>query len=220
MVWRFLHTTKRKLKLKANSFRSHETKQDLSPYWQEEMAKILETWGEGNAWNEIGMFLLNAKGKTLDIACGTGKVMSILEGLNSNLDIYGCDISEMLIEKAVARGLDKKKLKVCDATHMPDYADDSFDSAYTIGSLEHFTEDGIAKLISETKRIVKGHCFHMMPTSRSGKNEGWLKTYQSFFNNSPNWWVEKFQKEFKNVQVFDCAWTDELSVGKWFVTKR
>src|SRR5689334_19191533 len=45
--------------------------QALDVYWDAQMAAILETWGIGNAWNEIQLLLLNARGTVLDIACGT-----------------------------------------------------------------------------------------------------------------------------------------------------
>jgi ubiquinone/menaquinone biosynthesis C-methylase UbiE len=219
LVWRGLKVMKRNLKSWKSSHFSPES-QDLSPYWEAKMAEILETWGEGNVWNEIQMFLLDAQGKVLDIACGTGKTMQTLEALNPKLELYGCDISDLLIEKAKARGLPSQRLLVCDATKMSAYADQSFDYAYTIGSLEHFTIDGIDKLLAETRRVVRKHCFHMMPTSRSGKDEGWLKTYQSFHNNSVDWWLGHFSKHFKNTRVFESAWNDDISVGKWFVTSR
>jgi ubiquinone/menaquinone biosynthesis C-methylase UbiE len=219
LIWKFLRSTKRYAKLKLNSLKSSSDKQNLTPYWDENIAKLLDIWGEGNAWNEIGMLLLEAEGKVLDIACGTGKVMTILTALNPKLDIHGCDISDLLIGKAQNRGVKKENLIICDATNMSCYKDNSFDYSYTIGSLEHFTEEGIAKLISETKRVVKGKSFHMMPVSRSDKNEGWLTNHQSFWNNSVAWWLEKFKKDFSNVRVFESAWNDELSFGKWFVTE-
>jgi ubiquinone/menaquinone biosynthesis C-methylase UbiE len=164
------------------------------------------------------MFLFQREGKVLDIACGTGKTMAILRELAPQLDVYGCDISDMLIAKAKARGLDPKKLIVCDATNMADYKDNSFDRAYSIGSLEHFSIEGIDQLIAETRRLVRSTSYHMMPVSRSGKDEGWLKTYQSFYNNSVDWWVAHFKKQYSEVHVFDSKWDDEISVGKWFVT--
>jgi SAM-dependent methyltransferase len=191
--------------------------QDLDVYWDPNMAEILETWGEGNAWNEIPMFLYGLEGKVLDIACGTGKVMEINQRINPGLDLYGCDISDFLISKAQERGLPKDKLIVCDATNMSMYPDQSFDFAYSIGSLEHFTEEGIDALVRESARLVKHTCFHMMPIARSGRDEGWMKTLQSFHNNSPKWWVERFLKGFPKVTVFDSAWQDDISLGKWFV---
>ncbi len=191
-----------------------KTEQDLDVYWDAEMAEILETWGEKNVWKEIPLLMVNCKGRVLDIACGTGKTMSIISGFP--LDVFGCDISDMLIEKAREHGIAHDHLTVCDATDMP-YEDNSFDFAYSIGSLEHFTEDGIIKLLKECHRTVSHTSFHMIPVSRSEKDEGWLKTYQSFHNNSVAWWLGKYQSVYETVYVLDSTWEDSISVGKWFV---
>jgi len=192
--------------------------QDLGLYWDEHMAKLLDEWGEGNAWREIELLMACANGRALDIACGTGKVMEMLGDISA-LDIYGCDISDLLIEKAVARGIKKERLKICDATQLP-YADNEFDFSYSIGSLEHFTVEGIEKAIAEAARVTRVASFHMMPVSRSGRDEGWLKTYQTFHNSSPGWWLAYFEKHFARVKVVDSSWNDPISVGKWFLCYR
>jgi ubiquinone/menaquinone biosynthesis C-methylase UbiE len=189
--------------------------QDLDVYWNPEMAESLETWGEGNAWSEIQFLMVNYKGKVLDIACGTGKVIEILSKF-SNLEIYGCDISDFLIQKAINRGIPNQYLKVCDATHT-DYEDNFFKYAYSIGSLEHFTEEGIQRFISEVYRITTCSSSHMIPVSRSGKDEGWLKTNQSYYNNSVEWWLDKFKSSYKDVYILDSQWEDSISLGKWFI---
>lgn len=191
--------------------------QDIDVYWDSKMATVLETWGEQNVWKEIPLLMVNCKGKTLDIACGTGKTMEILSKFP--IDIFGCDISDMLINKAIERGILRDHLLICDATKMS-YENDSFDYAYSIGSLEHFTEEGITKLLQECYRVTKYTSFHMIPVSRSGKNEGWLKTYQSFHNNSVAWWLEKYKSVYPTVFVLDSTWEDDISVGKWFVCVR
>lgn len=188
--------------------------QDLDVYWDPQMAQMLETWGEDNVWKEIPLLMVNCHGKVLDIACGTGKTMEILAGLP--LEVHGCDISELLIGKAIERGIAKDRVTVGDATNML-YEQDSFDFAYSIGSLEHFTEEGIAKVLSECHKVVRKVSFHQIPVSRHGKNEGWIKRYQSYHNNSVAWWLEKFQSIYKTVYVLDSTWEDDISVGKWFV---
>jgi ubiquinone/menaquinone biosynthesis C-methylase UbiE len=191
--------------------------QDCDIYWDEDFAKVLETWGEGNAWREIEMFMVGREGRVLDIACGTGKVIEILSRF-PGLALYGCDISDLLIQKALDRGIAAERLKVCDATETG-YPDGAFDYAYSIGSLEHFTEEGILKAIHECRRIVKKVAFHQMPVSRSGENEGWIKPLQSYYNNSAAWWLEKFRTTYNEVHVLDSAWQDSISVGKWFVCR-
>jgi SAM-dependent methyltransferase len=189
--------------------------QDLDVYWDPEMAEILEHWGTGNAWNEIQLLLANVRGKVIDIACGTGKVMSILASYPA-LELHGCDISDLMIAKAIERGIPRERLRVADATATP-YGDGAFDYGYSIGSLEHFTEDGIAKFVAEARRITRVASFHQIPTARSGRNEGWLKRRQSYHNNSVEWWLRFFHGSYATVHVLDSAWNDKISVGKWFL---
>lgn len=191
------------------------TDQELDVYWDPKMAALLETWGIGNAWNEIQLLLVNASGSVVDIACGTGVVMQILDAY-PNLEVHGFDISDFLIEKAVARGIARNRLEITDATKTS-YPDNRFDYGYSIGSLEHFTEDGIVAFAKETRRITRKASFHQIPTSRSGANEGWIKSLQSYHNNSVDWWLEKFHSSYQHVRVFDSKWDDKISVGKWFV---
>jgi ubiquinone/menaquinone biosynthesis C-methylase UbiE len=190
-------------------------RQDLDLYWNQAYAQVLETWGEGNVWDEIQLLMVNCKGKVLDIACGTGRTIEILSGIRE-VEIHGFDISDFLISKAIERGISKNQLSVCDATQM-DFADDIFDYAYSIGSLEHFTEDGISKFLTECYRVTKFNSFHQIPVSRSGKNEGWIKTVQTYHNNSVDWWLDKFKASYNTVYVLDSKWEDGISVGKWFV---
>ena len=103
-------------------------KQDLDAYWDPEFAAILDHWGEGTVWVEIALLLWGYEGRVLDIACGTGKTMELLNPL-PKLDIYGCDISDLLIKKAVERGISEDHLKVCDAT-ATEYENDHFDVSY------------------------------------------------------------------------------------------
>lgn len=192
-----------------------ENSQKLDLYWDSSMASLLETWGDGNAWEEIKFLMVNCKGKVLDIACGTGKVIEILAPF-PNLELYGCDISDFLVQKAIDRGIKKERLKVCDFTKNA-YEENAFDYSYSIGSLEHFTEEGIAQFISETYRITRHGSYHQIPISRSGKDEGWIIPYQACFNNSVKWWVEKFKRVYKSVHVLNSSWKDDISSGKWFV---
>lgn len=195
------------------------TEQDLGMYWDPKFAELLETWGEGNVWNEIQLLMVASKGKVLDIACGTGKTMGILSRFN-DLELFGCDISEMLLTTAAEKhSIPMKNLRACDATQLP-YSENEFDYAYSIGSLEHFTEGGIIKFLSECHRTVRRISFHQHPVSRSGNNEGWLTTTQSYYNNSTEWWKEKYEDVYGSVKVLDSVWEDDISLGKWFVCEK
>jgi ubiquinone/menaquinone biosynthesis C-methylase UbiE len=213
LMWRTLAATRRWLTPRRPPVKPDA--QDLELYWDEEMAEVLETWGQNTTWTEIRLLMAQRNGRALDIACGTGKVMALLEG-QTTLDLYGCDISDMLIARAVARGLSPARLLICDATKLP-YQNEEFDYSYSIGSLEHFTTDGIEKALGEAARVTKAASFHMVPTARSGRDEGWLKTYQSFHNCSEEWWLQRFKRHFPLVTVIDSRWEDRISVGKWFL---
>ena len=189
--------------------------QNLVLYWDPEYAKVLDEWGKDSTWNEIQLLLCTSSGKVLDIACGTGITIEILSKFR-NLDLYGFDISELLIEKAVERGIDRSKLKVADATKS-NYAENEFDYSYSIGSLEHFTEEGIEKFIEQSSKITKRASFHMIPVSRSNLNEGWMTTVQSFFNNSEDWWKSKFEANYDEVYPVPSKWEDDISFGRWFI---
>jgi ubiquinone/menaquinone biosynthesis C-methylase UbiE len=190
-------------------------RQDLDLYWNKDFANILEKWGEDHVWNEIQLLMINLEGRVLDIACGTGTVIKKLQNYR-NLELYGFDISDLLIQRAISKGIPPSHLAICDATKTH-YEDDFFNFSYSIGSLEHFTLDGIDRFILECARYTKTASFHMLPVSRSGRNEGWMKTSQSFHNNSEKWWIDKFLNHFNMVYTLKSSWNDEISQGRWVV---
>ena len=216
-AWRALQRLKASLGTTLQTH-GHCNTQDLGVYWDPAMAQLLETWGEGNVWDEIQLLLVNCSGRVLDIACGTGKTMAVLTPM-TQLELHGFDISDLLIKKAIERGLSQDRLRVADATKMP-YPDQAFDYSYSIGSLEHFTESGIDQFVQEAARVTRVASFHMMPTSRSQRDEGWMKTYQSCHNNSIAWWTKRLIQGFPYVRVLPSHWNDPISVGTWFVCSK
>jgi ubiquinone/menaquinone biosynthesis C-methylase UbiE len=202
--------------LKNNKNSIAKDHQDIEIYNDPITAEKLEKWGKDSVWNEI-MLLFNGKnGKILDVACGTGKNILDLKILNPQASFYGCDISQFLINIAASKGIDINNLKCIDATKL-DYKENFFDYSYSIGSLEHFTDEGIDNVIEKLYYTTKVASFHMMPVSKKNHNEGWIKTYQTFHNNSVEWWVNKFKKKFKTVYIVDSSWSDFISNGKWFL---
>jgi ubiquinone/menaquinone biosynthesis C-methylase UbiE len=194
----------------------NQDKQDIDIYDTELTAEKLSEWGKDTTWNEIQMFFASKTGKVLDLACGTGINILDIKKINPKIDIYGCDISQSLINICIKSGLDENKL-ICTNGINIKFEENYFDYSYSIGSLEHFTEDGLDEMISKLHFITKNHSIHMMPVSKKNVNEGWIKTYQTFHNNSVDWWVGKFKKKFSKVDVINSSWNDHISVGKWFV---
>lgn len=194
------------------------SQQDLGVYWDEQFADDVSEWGRGNTWDEILLLMAARRGKVLDIACGTGVNIADLSRGNG-LDVYGCDISDLLIKRAVSRGIPATRLTVCNATKMP-YPDECFDYGYSIGSLEHFDVKALEACIRECRRVVSGTVFHMVPVSRTGTDEGWIRRQQSFYNNSVEWWLARFKTAYDSVDVLASRWEDDISIGKWFVCRR
>ena len=220
ILWNSLSFLRASLKTSINSSSSSPTSlnadhQELHVYWDTEMAKMLEIWGEGNVWSEIQFLMANCNGRVLDIACGTGKTMEIISKF-PDIKVFGIDISDFLIDKAIERGILIDQLKVGDATSTG-YADDFFKYSYSIGSLEHFTNTGISEFVAESYRVTEIASFHQIPVSRNGKDEGWIKRVQSYHNNSVEWWLDKFNLSYSNVRVLDSKWEDDISIGKWFI---
>jgi ubiquinone/menaquinone biosynthesis C-methylase UbiE len=178
------------------------------------MADLLETWGEGTAWREIQLIVAGRTGPVLDVACGTGRVMDLLAPYG--LEIHGIDVSDALLNRAIARGIARDRLTLGDATRMP-YADGAFEHAYSIGSLEHFTEQGIVACLSECRRVAKGPTFHQVPVSRSGRDEGWIRRRQSYFNNSVGWWLHLARGVYPNTVYIDSTPGDDISLSIWLV---
>lgn len=193
-----------------------KNKQDIKIYDTKLTADKLNEWGKGTTWNEIQMFFISKKGKILDMACGTGLNILDLKKLNPDAEIYGCDISQNLINICIDSGIDKKMLICKDATQI-EFGENFFDYSYSIGSLEHFTEQGLEDVIKKLHFITKKYSIHMMPVSKKNVNEGWIKTYQTFHNNNTDWWIGKFKNNFSKVDVINSSWADHISIGKWFI---
>ncbi len=206
---------------KVNVFRfkssspTAQSGQFLDPYWNDDFAQILETWGEKTAWHELDFLMACRSGKVLDIACGTGKNIYDLSKYQE-LELYGCDISDFLIDKAISRGIQRDYLTVCNAAKLP-FDNQYFNFCYSIGSLEHFDLESLGQVIAESARVTKEGAFHMVPVSRNKINNGWIVRNQTYWNNSPQWWEEQFKRHFHNVCALPSLWEDKDSTGMWFL---
>lgn len=219
-VSEFLHEMKLRLLIRINSKKHASDSQVLDIYWDDGFAAAAEHWGEATVWEELKYFMANCQGRVLDIACGSGRTIEILHQFE-RCEFYGCDISDVLISIAIRRHpMSSNRFTVCDARSLP-YESDWFNYAYTVGSLEHFTVDGIQGVLKECHRAVKYASFHHVPVSKRGRDEGWIVTDQGYHLNSLEWWISQCDKVYDNVYALKSSWKDSLSVGVWLVcTKR
>lgn len=192
-----------------------ERGQNLDVYSAPDMQRLLDVWGTHTVWNEVQYLVANCNGKILDIGCGTGATLRLLSKFE-DCDLYGCDISEVLIARALDGGIPREKLTVCNAISMP-YGDNYFDYSYSVAALHVFTEEGILGALKESHRVTKRRFFFQIPTARSAENEGWITPHQHYYNNSVDWWVDRCKTSYDKVHVLDSSWEDAISVGKWLV---
>ena len=140
--------------IRKNRSQVKENEQDVDIYETDLTAEKLNEWGKDTTWNEIQMFFISKKGNILDVACGTGINMLDVQKLSPDANVYGCDISQNLINICLKSGIDKNKLICSDAMKI-NYPENFFDYSYSIGSLEHFTEKGLNDIIGKLHFITK-----------------------------------------------------------------
>ncbi|MBU2264088.1 hypothetical protein KJ797_02015, partial [Patescibacteria group bacterium] len=49
---------------------------------------------------------------------------------------------------------------------------------------------------------TKKFSFHQIPINKCEKDNGWVKYDQSYFENSTEWWLNKFNKYFSKTKKF------------------
>ena len=84
--------------------------------------------------NEVEKF---NSGKLLDVSCGTGAVLSLLQ--HSSLEKYGVDFSEKMIEEARNNIGEDAKLYVASAETMP-FAESTFDVVTCSFAFHHYIQ--------------------------------------------------------------------------------
>ena len=103
-------------------------------------------------YDEIIDRIMNSKPKKLlDVGCGTGNVLMKLN-TNDDLNLYGLDISEKMIQTARKNLGNKVELKVGDSEYMP-WEDNCFDVIVCNASFHHYPNP--EKVLLEMKRVLK-----------------------------------------------------------------
>ena len=182
---------------------------------------LLAWWGKDSVWKEISDYLGESRGKVLDIGCGSGEVIIGLSS-NQNLDVYGCDISNKLITKAIKRGIAASKLMVVNAVKLSHYGDRSFDYSVSIAMAQYLSDEDLSSFLDEVQRITRQKFFLFVPVSFGWRNEQWSgSSWHLYRNNAPIWWKKLLWRYFDQVEMFESKYMSDfpLSVGKWFVCK-
>ncbi|OOM16076.1 class I SAM-dependent methyltransferase [Clostridium saccharobutylicum] len=99
----------------------------------------------------INRILVEKPKKLLDVGCGTGNVLMKLR-TNEEIQLYGLDISEKMIETAKKRLGNKVELKIGDSENMT-WEDNFFDVIVCNASFHHYPNP--EKVLLEMKRMLK-----------------------------------------------------------------
>jgi SAM-dependent methyltransferase len=102
---------------------------------------------EGEAWKVVVPLLGTGSGALLDLGCGTGSYSVALA--ERGWKVTGVDISEDMLRRARARGVDAVR---ADATALP-FADESFDAAVSI--FTHTDFDDFPGALREVARVLR-----------------------------------------------------------------
>ena len=89
--------------------------------------------------------------RLLHAGCGGGQVD---QGLHSRMRITALDISVDALQLYQAHNPDARSLRHGDILALP-YAADGFDGYYSLGVVEHFTEQEIQKIFAEAARVLR-----------------------------------------------------------------
>ena len=108
-------------------------------------------------WSELEDLkdLFSPNQNVLDFGCGNGRFYSLIK--DKNIDYYGTDISENLIDLA-QKQVPQGKFTVLDHTLKLPYEDNFFDNLVCIATLHHIPSEELRqKVILEFKRVLKNN---------------------------------------------------------------
>lgn len=135
---------------------------NLQEYWTNE---VHQSW-----FGTLSSLIGSPAGKSLlEVGCGSG--FQSLRFAENGADVSLLDLSPRAIEIARNAFVTKKqplpRCYVCDALYS-EIPDDSFDVVWNMGVIEHFSDEGKSRLLSEMVRMTKpnGKTIVMVPNSR------------------------------------------------------
>jgi len=157
----------------------------FSSHYEEHLEDPIKTWFGGNSsqyylqlkadelcQHLVRLGLQPRKLRALDVGCGTGTVMNILE--QKFLELYGVDSSEGMIEAARKRSSKKLSFQVIHGNHLP-FGENEFDIVYSMSLFHHVPDQARLMALQEITRVVR--------------NGGWILNFEHNALNPLTRWV-------------------------------
>jgi len=116
----------------------------------------LESWDVGLLCDNAHVLENLSKGSVLDIGCGSGKLLKLLEG--DGRDVLGVDVDRTAIKMARGKKLD---IKEHDLDKGIPFEDNSFDNVTAVHVLEHVTNP--KSLAKEMERVARKKAIVIVP---------------------------------------------------------
>ena len=170
-------------------------KNDFDNIWR---TPSIESYYLLNRWKDFKDFL--------DLGCGRGR-HSILFGKN-NFNVYAFDISDEAI-KSCREWAEKENLtfdyKIGDMLDLP-YSNDSMDCILCRNVISHTDTEGIKKVISEIKRVLRpnGECYLTLASKSTwGFKQDWPMVDNNTklcMNDGPEYKVPHFYADYNLIK--------------------
>ncbi len=113
--------------------------------------QLLKNWFMKALKKIIKRINIKEGSKILDIGCGTGNLLYLLEKENKDLSLYGIDISKNMLNIAKTK-LKKSNLILSSAENI-DFKDDSFDIVFSTEAFHHYSD--YSKIMNNIHKILK-----------------------------------------------------------------
>lgn len=138
--------------------------------------------------------LSGIKGRVLDVGCGGGSVAKAVKHARSDLDVFGCDLSEsaLKIARTNPEGVD---FRLATAERLP-FGDGELDFVWIFDVLEHV--DDPERVLREVTRVLKpGGGFHIVLPL-----EGQPRTLYSLVGCGTRWMAKV--RHAGHIQIFSA----------------
>ncbi len=207
----------------------------------EEWSKVLDTdadslkiaqnlkKGQYLPWNEILQRYTEDSLTTLDLGSGRGENSAMLALRGKETTLFDWAENNLSFSKRLFQAIDKKAVFIQgDMTKRLPFEDNAFDTVFSCGVLEYFTDEQIKEILKETFRVAKKRVIILVPNAYSTcyrlgmwymkKTNTWpwggeraFKTLKHCFGVVPNIQVTEFSVGTKHSLVF----LDSLPKGKF-----